>query len=213
MKLISVEYIKGSPRFEDCPKENIPEVAFVGRSNVGKSSLINLLLGRKIAHVSGTPGKTQLIHFYKINRRFHFVDLPGYGYARAPLSVRAEWGPMIETYLLKREQLRGIVFLIDIRHPDTRIDHEMKAWLDHFGKETVVVATKGDKVGRGERKKQTDAIRVSFGISDLIVTSVPTREGKDLLWKEIERLTSDRPSKEPDTRRKEKSDADHHRRL
>lgn len=189
MKLTSVEYIKGAPRIDDCPKEPAPEVAFVGRSNVGKSSLINMLLQRRIAHVSATPGKTQLIHFYKINRQFHFVDLPGYGYAKAPRSVKEQWGPMVEDYLLRRAQLRGIIFLIDLRHPDAELDHKMKAWLDHFQRETLYVATKADKINRGRRKGQTDAVKASYGISDLIVTSAETNEGRDDLWREIERVT------------------------
>ncbi|MBI3804922.1 MAG: YihA family ribosome biogenesis GTP-binding protein [Nitrospirae bacterium] len=188
MKLTSVEYVKGAPRIEECPKVLLPEVAFVGRSNVGKSSLINLLLQQRMAHVSGTPGKTQLIHFYLINRIFHFVDLPGYGYARAPRSVKEQWGPMVEDYLFQREQLRGIVFLIDLRHPDAELDHKMKEWLDHFQRETLYVATKADKINRGQRKTQIDAVKVSYGISDLIVTSVETREGRDDLWREIERM-------------------------
>ena len=188
MKLTSVEYIKGCAAIEDCPKESLPEIAFIGRSNVGKSSLINFLLGRKVAYVSSTPGKTQLIHFFKINRKFYLVDLPGYGYAKAPMSVRMQWGPMIETYLTKRKQLRGIVLLIDLRHPTAFLDQEMKKWLDHFQVPTLYVATKADKIGRGQRKDQVEAAKTSFGISDLIVTSAQSKEGKDLLWKEVERM-------------------------
>lgn len=187
MKLTSVEYIKGCATIEDCPKEHLPEIAFIGRSNVGKSSLVNFLLGRKIAYVSSTPGKTQLIHFFKINRNFYLVDLPGYGYAKAPMSVRMQWGPMIETYLTKRKQLKGIVFLIDIRHPTAFLDQEMKKWLDHFQVPTLYVATKADKIGRGERKEAIEAVKSSFGISDLIVTSAQSKEGRDLLWKGVER--------------------------
>lgn len=188
MKLTSVEYIKGCVAIEDCPKEPLPEIAFVGRSNVGKSSLINSLLGRKVAYVSSTPGKTQLIHFFKINRKFFLVDLPGYGYAKAPMSVRMQWGPMIETYLTKRKQLKGIVLLIDLRHPAAFLDQEMKKWLDHFQVPTLYAATKADKIGRNQRKEQIEAVKASFGISDVIVTSAESKEGKDLLWKEVERV-------------------------
>lgn len=188
MKLTSIEYIKGCADLEDAPRERIPEIAFIGRSNVGKSSLINFLLGRKAAYVSSTPGKTQLIHFFKINHSFGLVDLPGYGYARAPEATRKQWGPMIEAYLLKREQLRGLVFLIDIRHPGMESDLKMKRWIDHYQVETLFVATKGDKIGRGERKKRSDEIKAAFGIPDLLITSTQIKEGKEGLWKEIERL-------------------------
>lgn len=188
MRLTSVEYIKGCAAIEDYPKEHLPEIAFIGRSNVGKSSLINFLLGRKIAYVSSTPGKTQLIHFFKINRNFYLVDLPGYGYAKAPISVRMQWGPMIETYLTKRKQLKGIVLLIDLRHPTAFLDQEMKKWLDHFQVPTLYVATKADKIGRNQRKKQIEAVKTSFGICDVIVTSAQNKEGKDPLWKEVERV-------------------------
>ena len=188
MKLTSVEYIKGCATIDDCPKEHLPEIAFIGRSNVGKSSLINFLLGRKIAYVSSTPGKTQLIHFFKINRNFYLVDLPGYGYAKAPMSVRMQWGPMIETYLTRRKQLKGIVLLIDLRHPTAFLDQEMKKWLDHFQVPTLYVATKADKIGRGQRKEQIEAVKASFGIPDVIVTSAEAKEGRELLWKEVERV-------------------------
>jgi GTP-binding protein len=193
MKLLSVEYIKGVPRWEDGPRDGLPEIAFIGRSNVGKSSLINFLLGRKVAYVSGTPGKTQLIHFYKINHIFYLVDLPGYGYARAPREARLQWGPMIESYLLKRTALRAIVFLIDIRHPAMELDLQLKQWIDHYQVTPLFVATKGDKVPRGKRKGQEESIKENFGISTVIVTSAEKKEGREALWKGIEGVLSEGP--------------------
>jgi GTP-binding protein len=193
MKLSSIEYIKGTPRWEDGPRDGLPEIAFIGRSNVGKSSLINFLLGRKIAYVSGTPGKTQLIHFYNINHTFYLVDLPGYGYANAPKETRSQWGPMIESYLLKRSELRAIVLLIDIRHPSMALDLQMKQWIDHYQVTPLFVATKGDKIARGKRKIQEESIKKNFGVSSVIVTSVEKGEGKEALWKKIEEILSEGP--------------------
>ncbi|HLG21701.1 MAG TPA: ribosome biogenesis GTP-binding protein YihA/YsxC [Candidatus Manganitrophaceae bacterium] len=184
----SVEYIKGCAKIEECPQDGAPEIAFIGRSNVGKSSLINFLLGRKIAYVSGTPGKTQLIHFFRINQRFYLVDLPGYGYARAPREERARWGPMVESYLLKRNVLRGIVFLIDIRHSPQPLDLQMKEWLDHYSLPTLYVVTKGDKIGWGKRKERLNEIKEAFDAPHLLLTSVQAKEGGAALWKEIEKL-------------------------
>ncbi len=188
MRLSSVEYVKGCTQAEDGPKDGLPEIAFIGRSNVGKSSLINFLLGRKIAHTSSTPGKTQLIHFFRINKAFYFVDLPGYGYARTSHARRAGWAPMIEDYLERRKPLRGGVFLVDIRHLETELDSQMKTWLDHRPMTTLLVATKGDKISRGGRPAQVDKIKGAFNAQHVIVTSTQGKEGKEPLWKEIRGL-------------------------
>lgn len=193
MKLSSVEYIKGCTRWEDGPQDGLPEIAVIGRSNVGKSSLINFLLGRKIAYVSGTPGKTQLIHFFKINQAFYLVDLPGYGYANAPKETRALWGPMIESYLLKRDALRALIFLVDIRHPAMALDLRMKEWIDHYQVTPLFVATKGDKIVRGRRKALEETIKKNFGVSRLIVTSAEKKEGKEAVWKGIEEILAEGP--------------------
>ncbi len=193
MKLSAVEYVKGTPRGEDGPRDGLPEIAVIGRSNVGKSSLINFLLGRKVAYVSRTPGKTQLIHFYKINNAFYLVDLPGYGYARAPKETRAQWGPMIESYFLKRSALCALIFLIDIRHPSMAPDLQMKEWIDHYQVTPLFVATKGDKIPRGKRKEHEESVKKNFGISKLIVTSAEKKEGKEALWKGIEEVLSEKP--------------------
>lgn len=193
MKHYSVEYVKGTPSWDDGPRDRLPEIAMIGRSNVGKSSLINYLLGRKIAYTSKTPGKTQLIHYFRINQTFYLVDLPGYGYARVPKGQRERFGTMLETYLSKREMLRAVVMLIDLRHPGQAIDLEVKDWLNAIQLETLTVATKGDKIKRSQRKKQSDEVKAVFGISNLIITSTLKKEGKEALWDEIEAVLSRTP--------------------
>jgi len=147
MKIHSVEYLKAAPRWEEGPQDRLPEIAMIGRSNVGKSSLINFLLGRKkAAYVSKTPGKTQLIQFFLINRSFYLVDLPGYGYARTPKKMRKSWGKMVDEYLIKRDTLRAVTLLIDIRRPDSPLDLQMQEWLSFHKIQTLFIATKGDKI-------------------------------------------------------------------
>ncbi|MFQ5543146.1 MAG: ribosome biogenesis GTP-binding protein YihA/YsxC [Nitrospiria bacterium] len=185
MKITSVEYIKGVPRWQDAPGDGFPEVAMIGRSNVGKSSLINFLLGRKMAYVSKKPGKTQLIHFFLINRAFYLVDLPGYGYSKASKLIRTGWGPMVESYFLNRKTLRAVSLLIDIRHPEMPIDLRMKEWLEYHRMKTLFIATKGDKLSRGKGQKQMDIMKHFFGISKLVATSSLKKEGKVDVWKTI----------------------------
>lgn len=187
MKIKSVEYIKASTRWDDGPTDGLPEIAMIGRSNVGKSSLINFLLNKKkAAYVSKTPGKTQLIHFFLINRSFYLVDLPGYGYARTPKNTRKSWGPMIENYLLKRETLAAVSLLIDIRHPGSPLDMQMADWLEQHQLHTLFIATKGDKLKLGKRRLQASALKRIFNASDLIQTSSAKKQGKDAVWKSIE---------------------------
>jgi len=189
MKIVSVDYIKGVPSWDQGPLDALPEVAMLGRSNVGKSSLINFLLGRKkSAYVSRTPGKTQLIHFFLINRAFYLVDLPGYGYARTPRATREGWGPMITSYLLKRQSLSAVALLIDMRRPDSPLDSEMTQWLNGHQIATLVFATKADKITMGKRKAQVDAIKRAYGIPALIVTSALKKEGREEAWREIEKI-------------------------
>ncbi|MEO2055456.1 MAG: ribosome biogenesis GTP-binding protein YihA/YsxC [Nitrospira sp.] len=190
MKHYSVEYVKGTPIWDDGPRDRLPEIAMIGRSNVGKSSLINYLLGHKIAYISRTPGKTQLIHYFRINQAFYLVDLPGYGYARVPKGQREQFGAMIEDYLSKREMLRAVVMLIDLRHPGQAIDLQVKEWLNAIQLDTLYVATKGDKIKRSQRKKQSDEVKNIFGISNLVITSTLKKEGKEALWEEIESVLS-----------------------
>lgn len=190
MKIFSVEFIKSATQPSGYPAGNLPEVAFVGRSNVGKSSLINALLQRKhLARTSNTPGRTQIINFFNVNKDYVFVDLPGYGFARVPESVKKEWGPMIETYLRERECLKMVIFILDIRRAPSLDDMNLKAWLDYYGRRTLFVLTKSDKITRGEMKNRQRIIRESLELTDLPVTfSAKTGLGREQVWEEIKKL-------------------------
>lgn len=154
------------------PPDNLKEIAFAGRSNVGKSSLLNLLTGRKkLAKVSGSPGKTRTINFYLINDAFRIVDLPGYGYAKVSKSVSQDWGPMMEQYLQSRENLVKVIQLVDIRHEPSKQDIEMYEYLRYYGLDGIVVATKADKVSRNQIQKQIRQIRktLKLGEEDIVI--------------------------------------------
>lgn len=140
-------------RPDQYPDHDVPEIALVGRSNVGKSSLINHLIGRRLARTSNTPGRTQTINFYGIDDQLCLVDLPGYGYAKVPQHVKRQWGPMIEGYLTGRPNLIGVLQIVDIRHPPTADDKSMAEWLRLSGFNAVAVATKADKISRGRRPR------------------------------------------------------------
>src|SRR4030095_15281207 len=143
MKIVSAEFVKSAFQEADWPNDPRPEIAFLGRSNVGKSSLINSLLGTKgLARTSSTPGRTQLINFFLINETFYFVDLPGYGYARVPVEIKQEWGPMVEKYLATRKNLVLSIAITDSRHTPTKLDLMMKEWLEARQKPFIIVATK-----------------------------------------------------------------------
>ncbi|GLI34386.1 ribosome biogenesis GTP-binding protein YihA/YsxC [Desulforhabdus amnigena] len=188
----SAEFIKSAVRFENYPPALYPEVAFAGRSNVGKSSLINCLVQRKkLVRTSRTPGQTQLINFFLINGAFYFVDLPGYGFAKVPLKVRAQWGPMIETYLTKRESLRGVVHILDIRHPPTPDDLNLWHWFRDNHIPAIPVVTKADKIKRGQWDAQMKQISLSLGIptSEMVLFSANTQQGRsELLGKLLDWL-------------------------
>lgn len=173
-------------RKDQYPTTDLPEVAFVGKSNVGKSSLINCMVNRKsLARTSQNPGKTRTINFYNIENIVHFVDLPGYGYARASKSEIAKWGKMIEEYLLEREQLKSIILLIDIRHEPSQNDKMMYDWLKHYGYQIIIVATKSDKLKRSQLNKHLSVISKSLNIDKqeiLIPFSSQTKDGRDNLW-------------------------------
>ena len=168
------------------------EVAFAGRSNVGKSSLLNLLTGRKsLARVSGNPGKTRTINFYRVNDAFRIVDLPGYGYAKVSKSVTENWGDMMEEYFQNRNGLKKVVQLVDIRHAPSAKDVQMYEYLRHYGLDGLVVATKADKVSRNELAKYLKVIRQSLklGPEDLVIpVSALKRSGHDRLLEEIEKI-------------------------
>lgn len=176
-------------KFSQYPVSDMPEVTFVGRSNVGKSSLINSLLNRKnLARVASTPGKTQVINFYNIDDTLYFVDLPGYGYAKVSKSVQASWAKFIETYLTKREQLKLVVMLVDIRHSPTSHDKLMHDWILNMGLTYMIVATKQDKIPRSKIKPRLSEISKSLGLDSsikVIAYSSETRQGKEELWNEI----------------------------
>ena len=165
MKITSSQLEAVAVKPNQYPAGNLKEIAFAGRSNVGKSSLLNLLTGRKkLARVSGSPGKTRTINFYLINDEFRIVDLPGYGYAKVSKSVSESWGPMMEQYLSRRENLLKVVLLVDIRHAPSKQDVEMYEYLRHYGLDGAVVATKADKISRNQLQKQIKLIRQTLGL-------------------------------------------------
>ena len=188
MNIKSAEFIKSATRPAEYPPVQLPEIAFAGRSNVGKSSLINTLVGRKrLVRTSSTPGRTQLINFFDINGKMGFVDLPGYGYAKVPISVRKKWGPMIETYLSGRKTLMGVVVIMDIRRTPRQEELNLLGWLDHYTIPAIVVLTKTDKLSKNKVNRQLgeNARALSMDPKDLILFSAKTRRGKDALWKAI----------------------------
>ena len=171
------------------PGEGLPEVAFAGKSNVGKSSLINSMINRKaLARTSGTPGKTRTINFYNVEDMVYFVDLPGYGFAKAPKDEIKKWGNMTEEYLLKRRELMAIILLVDIRHKPGENDMQMYEWLKYYGYDIVIAATKHDKLKRSQVKKAVSDIKGSLGLGtgDLLIPfSSETKEGRETLWEFI----------------------------
>jgi GTP-binding protein len=171
----------------------LPQVAFAGRSNVGKSSLINMLLGRtrkKIAHVSGTPGKTQALNFFRVNDAFFLVDLPGFGFARVPLALKAGWKALVEGYLARPDGPVAVVHLIDIRRGPTPEDVAMLAYLAQVGVPALIVLTKADKLGRQERKKRVSELESALGLDpeQVVVSSSQTGEGRDEILAALEGL-------------------------
>ena len=191
MHIKSVSFIKSAVKPEHYPPADLPEIACVGRSNVGKSTLINALVNRKnLVRTSNTPGRTQLINFFSVNDTFMLVDLPGYGFARAPLDVRRQWGPMMEAYLSSRATLRGVVLILDVRRVPSAEDGQMLSFLRTYGIQPVFVVTKCDKVSKNERKKQSQSIARTLQIdeSQLVFFSALSREGLDAVWSAVEPL-------------------------
>ncbi|SNS66671.1 GTP-binding protein [Anaerovirgula multivorans] len=196
MKIKTSDFVTSAVVPSQYPEDMLPEIAFVGRSNVGKSSTLNTILGRKkLAKVSGTPGKTRTINFFIINKEFYLVDLPGYGYAKVSKSEKASWGKTMETYLNKRPNLQEILLLVDIRHEPTNDDKMMYDWIRHFGFGSIVIATKSDKITRGQMQKHLKVIREKLQMAKgdkIVPISSLKKEGIEALWSSIEELFIDR---------------------
>ena len=187
MKIRSAEFILSASSPWQFPPPTLPEIAFAGRSNVGKSTLINSLLNRKkLVKTSSTPGKTQLINFFKINDKFHFVDLPGYGFAKVPETVRQQWQRLIEAYLQERESLRNVVLIIDSRHGPTSQDRQLKEWLDYYDRPVLIVASKIDKLKRGQIQKHLKIIRQDLSLDTAPLAHSSLEKGRrDEIWKNL----------------------------
>ena len=189
MKITSAEFLNGAVSYKQYPDSACPELAFVGRSNVGKSSLINSLLNRKkLVKTSQTPGKTQEINFFKINNDFIFADLPGYGFAKVPQSVQKRWKKMIEDYFLKRETLLVVIFIIDLRRSPSPLDLNLQQWFESCGVEYLLVGTKTDKLSQSEVKKQVSKLNAVYfdgGEDRLLAYSSKSSRGRKELWSKI----------------------------
>ncbi|HEX8846239.1 MAG TPA: ribosome biogenesis GTP-binding protein YihA/YsxC [Pyrinomonadaceae bacterium] len=187
MKITSAEFIKSAFEEGHWPRDPLAEVAFLGRSNVGKSSLINSLLGtRGLARTSSTPGRTQSLNFFLINNRFRFVDLPGYGYARVPREIKTTWGEMATNYLAKREGLVLSIQIVDSRHEPTTLDLQLNEWLAAHAKPRIVVATKSDKLSNNELRKNIERIKKTLDAEQVIAYSAATGKGREQVWRAIE---------------------------
>ena len=184
IKQVSLETVCGIT--SKLPANTRPEVAFAGKSNVGKSSLINALMNRKaLARTSAQPGKTQTINFYNVNDALYFVDLPGYGYARASEEIKAKWGKMIEDYLHKSKQLKMVFLLIDIRHAPSENDRIMYEWIGRMGYQPIIIATKLDKINRSQIQKQVKLIRTALGAGAgtmIIPFSAESKQGREEIY-------------------------------
>ncbi|PKG45877.1 MULTISPECIES: ribosome biogenesis GTP-binding protein YihA/YsxC [unclassified Planococcus (in: firmicutes)] len=191
MKVHKVELVISAVRPAQYPETELPEFALAGRSNVGKSSFINKLIGRKsMARISSKPGKTQTLNFYKIEEDLFFVDVPGYGYAKVSKTEREAWGKMIETYITSREQLRAVVQIVDLRHPPSKDDQMMYDFMKHYNIPCIIIATKADKIPKGKWDKHKKIVREGLDMEKgdpLIVFSSETGLGQEAAWQEIEK--------------------------
>ncbi|XEC93208.1 ribosome biogenesis GTP-binding protein YihA/YsxC [Paenibacillus tarimensis] len=186
MKITKAEFVISAVQPHQYPEDALPEIALAGRSNVGKSSLINTMIQRKnLARTSSQPGKTQQLNYYRINDQLFFVDFPGYGYAKVSKTERQKWGRMIETFLQEREPLKLVLLIIDMRHPPSKDDQLMYEWLKHYGKNVCIVTTKADKISRNSWNKHIKVIRETLQADPedpLIMFSSETGLGRDELW-------------------------------
>ncbi len=189
MQIVSAEFLKSAVDPKHYPPPERPEIAFLGRSNVGKSFLINVLVNRsKLVKTSATPGKTQQLNFFLVNEKLVFVDVPGYGYAKVPEAVRRRWKPMVERYFQQRKVLIGVVHLIDFRHLPTREDLQMREWLLYHRLPTITVATKIDKISRGKYQQQTNLIKTALSLAEecpLVLFSAKLKVGREAVWEQI----------------------------
>jgi GTP-binding protein len=192
MKITSAEFLKSSFQVTDWPFGALPEIAFMGRSNVGKSSLMNSLLSvRGLARTSGTPGRTQSLNFFLINERFRFVDLPGFGYARVPKAIKSSWGEMVTSYLAKREQLVLSIHIVDSRHEPTKLDLQLHEWLEHSARPRLIVATKSDKLSNNELRESLGRVKRVFSKDRVVSFSAKTGRGGKEVWQAIESALAD----------------------
>ncbi|MDR0267735.1 ribosome biogenesis GTP-binding protein YihA/YsxC [Paenibacillus sp.] len=197
MKVTQAEFVISAVGPDQYPVDALPEIALAGRSNVGKSSLINRMINRKnLARTSSTPGKTQHLNYYRINEELYFVDFPGYGYAKVSKTQRQVWGKMIERYLLERETLKMVLLIVDLRHPPTKDDVMMYDWLKHYDIPICVVATKADKIPKSRWQKHVKQMKECLLLRKMdafVMTSSETGLGKDELWAHIESIAGLRP--------------------
>lgn len=186
MKIKNAEFVISAVGPDQYPVDALPEIALAGRSNVGKSSLINRMINRKnLARTSSTPGKTQHLNYYRINEQLYFVDFPGYGYAKVSKTLRQVWGKMIEQYLLQRDTLRLIMLIVDLRHPPSKDDILMYEWLKHYDMPVMVVATKADKIPRSRHAKHVKVIKQELGMTPrdkFVMFSSEEGIGREELW-------------------------------
>lgn len=195
MRISSARFVKSAKQANDFPKDRKPEIAFCGRSNSGKSSLLNALTNSHgLARTSSSPGRTQLINFFLVDGQTYYVDLPGYGYAKVPKGIRDTWGEMIENYLRNREPLKLAIMLVDSRIPPTDSDRTMKEWLDHFGIPNLVVLTKSDKISRNEMTKAVRTCAETLQTKEIIAFSAITGFGKDAILKKIRDAIDHKPT-------------------
>ncbi|MHC9532804.1 ribosome biogenesis GTP-binding protein YihA/YsxC [Dellaglioa sp. BT-FLS60] len=191
MDVHNVELVMSAVAPAQYPTDGMPEIALSGRSNVGKSSLINTLINRKsYARTSSQPGKTQTLNFYNVEQKLFFVDVPGYGYAKVSKTERAKWGQMIETYLAERTTLRGVISLVDARHEPTKLDVQMVDFLHYYDIPVLVVATKSDKISRGKWNQHESVIRRALSLTpedDFVLFSAQDKSGKEEVWQWIEK--------------------------
>lgn len=186
MKVKTAEFLLGAVSLEQLPRAGLPEIALAGRSNVGKSSLLNRLTGQKgLARISKTPGKTRELNLYRLNGNLILVDLPGYGFAKVPDAVKRQWGKLVETYLNSRDELRGIVHLVDPRHEPSPDDVQMQEWVQHFQVPALIAATKADKIPKDRRPEAIETIRGTLcprGETPIVFFSAVTGEGARDVW-------------------------------